>query len=77
MRALGWKPETAFDDALDATIAWYRANEWWWRPLKDQGATQRQGLPPAGPVPSADARVEPAAPVSGSAPGEAEGGTGS
>jgi len=49
VRALGWKPETAFDAALDATIDWYRANEWWWRPLKEQGATQRRGLPPAGP----------------------------
>jgi dTDP-glucose 4,6-dehydratase len=47
VRALGWKPQHHFDDALDATIAWYRQNEWWWRPLKDQGATARQGLPGA------------------------------
>jgi dTDP-glucose 4,6-dehydratase len=44
VRALGWKPELTFDDALDETIAWYRANEWWWRPLKEQGASQRRGL---------------------------------
>jgi dTDP-glucose 4,6-dehydratase len=41
---LGWKPELTFDAALDATIQWYRDNEWWWRPLKEQGASERQGL---------------------------------
>ncbi len=34
LHALGWQPAHAFDDALDATVAWYRANEAWWRPLK-------------------------------------------
>lgn len=33
---LGWAPEhTDFEDGLKATIDWYRANESWWRPLKD------------------------------------------
>ncbi|HWB72467.1 MAG TPA: dTDP-glucose 4,6-dehydratase [Egibacteraceae bacterium] len=44
LRALGWKPEHDFDAALDATIRWYHGNEWWWRPLKERGASQRQGL---------------------------------
>lgn len=44
VRALGWKPEHSFGQALDATIEWYRSNEWWWRPLKDGGASRRQGL---------------------------------
>ncbi|MDP8970501.1 MAG: dTDP-glucose 4,6-dehydratase [Actinomycetota bacterium] len=44
VRALGWKPEHDFDSALDATIRWYRDNEWWWRPLKQRGASRRQGL---------------------------------
>lgn len=43
-RALGWQPQHSFEDALAATIEWYRNNEWWWRPLKEQGATRRQGL---------------------------------
>ena len=34
LRDLGWKPAYSFDDALAATVAWYAANEWWWRPLK-------------------------------------------
>lgn len=36
MRELGWAPQhTDFAAGLDATIDWYRANEAWWRPLKD------------------------------------------
>ena len=44
VRALGWKPRQSFDEALDATIEWYRSHEDWWRPLKQGGATARQGL---------------------------------
>ena len=36
LRALGWTPTVAFDAGLAATVAWYRANEWWWRPVKEQ-----------------------------------------
>jgi len=33
---LGWAPtHTDFEAGLAATIDWYRANESWWRPLKD------------------------------------------
>src|SRR6201996_301509 len=33
---LGWAPKhTDFSEGLQATIDWYRANESWWRPLKD------------------------------------------
>ena len=32
---LGWQPQyTQFTDGLAATIDWYRANEAWWRPMK-------------------------------------------
>jgi len=32
---LGWEPRyRSFRDGLAATIAWYRANEAWWRPRK-------------------------------------------
>ena len=34
LRALGWAPMFAFDDALAATVDWYRMHEAWWRPLK-------------------------------------------
>jgi dTDP-glucose 4,6-dehydratase len=34
---LGWTPQyTDFRDGLAATVAWYRDNEDWWGPLKQQ-----------------------------------------
>ncbi|HWA66772.1 MAG TPA: dTDP-glucose 4,6-dehydratase [Mycobacteriales bacterium] len=35
---LGYCPQVGFDDGLAATIAWYHANEDWWRPLKSRDA---------------------------------------
>jgi len=34
LRALGWKPAHAFDEALALTVDWYLEHEDWWRPLK-------------------------------------------
>ena len=34
--ALGWRRRHTLDAALEQTVAWYRANEWWWRPLKER-----------------------------------------
>lgn len=36
LHALGWQPRTSFDEGIARTIAWYRENESWWRPLKNQ-----------------------------------------
>jgi dTDP-glucose 4,6-dehydratase len=33
-RALGWEPARSLDEALAATVAWYRENRAWWEPLK-------------------------------------------
>jgi dTDP-glucose 4,6-dehydratase len=33
-RALGWAPARSFDEALRATVVWYREHEAWWRPIK-------------------------------------------
>jgi dTDP-glucose 4,6-dehydratase len=38
IRALGWTPETRFDEALAATVRWYRENEAWWRRIKERSA---------------------------------------
>ncbi|MBT1092224.1 dTDP-glucose 4,6-dehydratase [Streptomyces sp. Tu102] len=32
---LGWAPRTGFEDGLAATVAWYRDNPQWWRPVRD------------------------------------------
>ena len=34
VQALGWAPRRSFDEALAATVRWYREHEAWWRPLK-------------------------------------------
>ncbi|MEX2556526.1 MAG: dTDP-glucose 4,6-dehydratase [Actinomycetota bacterium] len=34
LRALGWTPQWGFDDALQATVEWYRENRWWWEPIR-------------------------------------------
>jgi dTDP-glucose 4,6-dehydratase len=34
---LGWQPQyTNFEDGLQATIDWYKQNESWWKPLKEE-----------------------------------------
>jgi dTDP-glucose 4,6-dehydratase len=38
LRALGYEPQHKFDDGLAETIAWYTANEAWWRPLQAKAA---------------------------------------
>jgi len=34
VRSLGWRPARQLDEALAATVEWYRENRWWWEPLK-------------------------------------------
>ena len=38
LRALGYAPQHDFVEGLAETVAWYRANEAWWRPLKERAA---------------------------------------
>ncbi len=40
VRELGWEPAHDFESGLAETIAWYRANQAWWRPLKPHGASR-------------------------------------
>ncbi len=35
LEQLGWRPQMPFDTGLRETVAWYRANERWWRPIKE------------------------------------------
>jgi dTDP-glucose 4,6-dehydratase len=41
---LGFKPKATFEERLAATVAWYRAHESWWRPLRDRYSGGRLGL---------------------------------
>jgi dTDP-glucose 4,6-dehydratase len=34
-RELGWTPQADFETALRETVAWYRDNESWWRPIRE------------------------------------------
>jgi dTDP-glucose 4,6-dehydratase len=34
LSALGFRPRRRFEDAIRATIDWYRTHESWWRPIK-------------------------------------------
>lgn len=41
---LGWAPSVTLDEGLRRTVAWYLAQESWWRPLMDRpGVGQRLG----------------------------------
>ena len=33
-RVTGWKPKISFADGIRQTVDWFRANESWWRPIK-------------------------------------------
>jgi dTDP-glucose 4,6-dehydratase len=41
LAALGWSPQERFETGLAKTVAWYRENEWWWRPIKDHDPEYR------------------------------------
>jgi dTDP-glucose 4,6-dehydratase len=41
LRAVGWEPHVPFERGLHDTIEWYRRNEWWWRPIKENDPTFR------------------------------------
>ena len=35
-RSLGWRADQTFESGIELTIDWYLANEWWWRPIREQ-----------------------------------------
>ena len=41
LRALGWHPQHQFPEGLQATVEWYRDNEWWWRSIKETDPAYR------------------------------------
>lgn len=43
-RELGWKPSSDINALLKKTVAWYRENEWWWRPLKKRLSSESIGF---------------------------------
>ncbi|OGJ84216.1 MAG: dTDP-glucose 4,6-dehydratase [Candidatus Raymondbacteria bacterium RifOxyA12_full_50_37] len=42
MGRLGWKPAYTFENGLAETVAWYRENEAWWRPLKERNSSWKR-----------------------------------
>lgn len=41
---LGWRPQETFETGIEKTVAWYLANENWWRPLVTAKAAERRGV---------------------------------
>jgi dTDP-glucose 4,6-dehydratase len=35
MKLTGWMPAVSFEEGIRRTVEWYRANEAWWRPIKE------------------------------------------
>jgi dTDP-glucose 4,6-dehydratase len=42
LRGLGWIPQVPFKEGLAQTVDWYRRNEWWWRPIKENDPAFRE-----------------------------------
>jgi dTDP-glucose 4,6-dehydratase len=34
-RELGWRAQHTFESGIRATVDWYLANDWWWRPIRE------------------------------------------
>jgi dTDP-glucose 4,6-dehydratase len=34
--SLGWRAVESFETGLEKTVSWYLANEWWWRPIREE-----------------------------------------
>ena len=32
---MGWAPRQSFEEAMRATVEWYRDNQDWWRSIRD------------------------------------------
>lgn len=41
---LDWKLTMAFHEGIEKTVAWYKANEWWWKPLKERLSKESKGF---------------------------------
>jgi dTDP-glucose 4,6-dehydratase len=39
--SLGWKPKHRFEEAIEKTVAWYKNNEKWWKPLATKEVLSR------------------------------------
>lgn len=42
IKMLGWKPETDFADGINETIKWYKANQDWWKKIKEKQAEYKK-----------------------------------
>lgn len=43
-KELGWEPRMGFEKGIEETVAWYHANEWWWRPLTETLSKESKGF---------------------------------
>jgi dTDP-glucose 4,6-dehydratase len=43
-KELDWSPKVSFEEGLEKTVAWYKNNEWWWKPLKERLKRESRGF---------------------------------
>ena len=42
LKSLGWAPKAQWESGFAETVQWYRENEWWWRPIKENDPAFRE-----------------------------------
>jgi len=42
LKSLGWAPKAQWESGFAETVKWYRENEWWWRPIKENDPAFRE-----------------------------------
>mgnify|MGYP001567499720 FL=1 len=42
--SLGWNQTVTLEEGIERTVAWYKSNEEWWKPLKEKLSRESKGF---------------------------------